>query len=139
MPIRYAGRRIGRDRGGSGVFIGGNWDAAEQAVNAWQAGFDRRAEQARELATRMAGITASGRAADGRVEVTIGRSGELIRLHLDEETRGQSAAQTARDILTATASAREDLARKVADAVDETVGSDTETGRAILAGYRRQR
>jgi DNA-binding protein YbaB len=121
------------------VFDGRDWDAAERAIDAWQEGFDQRAEQARELAARMDGITASGSAANGLVEVTIGRSGELLDLHLAEDIRGQSAARTARDILAAVASARDGLARKVASAVADTVGAETETGRAVLASHPHHR
>ncbi|MEU4243589.1 YbaB/EbfC family nucleoid-associated protein [Actinoplanes sp. NPDC026619] len=114
----------------------GNWDDAERTIDDWQAGFERRAAQARELAGRMAGLTATARSQDRLVEVTVGRSGELTDLRLDEDTRRQPAAQTARDILATIAAARVALAGKVQEAVGDTLGADSEAGKAVLKGYR---
>ncbi|WP_067510005.1 YbaB/EbfC family nucleoid-associated protein [Actinoplanes sp. TFC3] len=61
-----------------------SWDDADQTIDDWQAGFERRAAQARELATRMEGMTASARSRDGLVEVTVGQSGEVTGLWLDD-------------------------------------------------------
>ncbi|WP_203760256.1 YbaB/EbfC family nucleoid-associated protein, partial [Paractinoplanes deccanensis] len=117
------------------MFDGRGFDAAEHLVDDWQEGFERRAAQARELATRMAGLSAVGRSPDGLIEVTVGRSGELTGIRLDEETRRQPTATTEREILAAVTAARATLAEKAREAVDGTLGADSETGRAILAGY----
>jgi hypothetical protein len=73
-------------------------DEADRTIDEWQAGFERRAAQARELAGRMNGMTASARSQDRLVEVTVGRAGELTGLWLDEEIRQQTATRTAREI-----------------------------------------
>ena len=119
------------------VFGDHDLDAAERAVDRWQEGFERRAGQARELAARMAALTAGARSADGLIEVTVGRSGELLDLHLDEAVRRRPAATTARDILATVTAARGALAEQAATVVEETIGADTEAGRAVLASYRR--
>ncbi|MEV4349514.1 YbaB/EbfC family nucleoid-associated protein [Actinoplanes sp. NPDC049596] len=121
------------------MFDGRGFEAAEQMVDDWQEGFERRAAQARELAARMEGLRATGRSPDGLVEVTVGRAGELTGLHLDEDIRRQPASTTEREILAAVSAARTALAEKVRHAVDDTLGADTESGRAILAGYEADR
>lgn len=121
----------------SSLFGGRDPDAAENAVDAWQEGFEERARSARELAGRMATLSVTARSSDRLVEVTVGRSGELTGLRLDEKTRQHSAAATAQAILATVAGARAALADKVTAIVDETVGADTAAGRAILDSYRR--
>jgi hypothetical protein len=118
------------------LFDGMNWDDAERGIDDWQAGFERRAAQARELAGRMENLTASARSHDRLIRVTVGRSGEVTDLWLDEETRRQPAAQTAREILTTIAAARMTLAGKVQEAVASTIGAESEAGMAVLKGYQ---
>ncbi|MET3421466.1 DNA-binding protein YbaB [Actinoplanes tereljensis] len=117
------------------MFDGISWDDADRTIDDWQAGFERRAAQARELAGRMEAITATACSRDRLVEVTVGRSGELTDLRLDEEIRQQPAARTAREILATIATARVALAGKVREAVEDTIGAESETGRAVLKGY----
>jgi DNA-binding protein YbaB len=119
------------------VFDGRDLDAAEQMVDEWQDGFEQRAAQAREMATRITGMTASARGGDGTVAVTVGQSGEVLDLRLEEDIRRQPASRTARDILATIAAARNVLAGKVTEVVAETVGADSSTGRAVLAGFPR--
>jgi hypothetical protein len=123
--------------GWGGAFGGRDLDAAERAVDEWQEGFERRAREARELATRMTGLTASARSSDGAIEATVGRAGELTDLRLTEQIRQRPASSIARDILATVAAARSALADQAATAVEETIGADSEAGRAVLEGYRR--
>jgi DNA-binding protein YbaB len=108
----------------------------ERQVDEWQEGFERRAARAREMAARMAGLQASARSSDGLIEVTVGRSGELTDLTLSEQTRHRSAASLARAILATVADARAELADKATTVVSETIGADSEAGRAVLDSYR---
>ena len=108
---------------------------ADRTIDDWQAAFERRAAQARELASRMDGITASARSQGGLVELTVGPSGEVTDLWLDDDIRHQSAARTAQEILATIAAARAALGRKVQEVVAGTVGVKSEAGRAVLKGY----
>ncbi len=119
------------------MFDGGDLGAAERLVDDWQAGFERRAAQARDLAGRLANNVASARSADGLVEVTVGQSGVVTELRLDEDIRRQPAARTARDILATIAAAHAVLKDQAADAVADTIGTDSETARAVLASFDR--
>jgi len=119
------------------MFDGPDLEAAERRIDDWQAGFEQRAAQARDLAARLAALSASARSEDGHVTVTIGATGLLTDLHLDEEVRRQSAAETARQILATLAAARADLTAKATVVTDETVGADSETGKAVIASLTR--
>src|SRR5207244_1897573 len=95
---------------------GGDLEAAERWVDDWQSSIEDRAAQAQTLAGRIAGLSAAARSDDGLVEVTVGSSGAIDRLHLDERIRSQSAARTAEQILTTVRAAQTRLARLAAEA-----------------------
>jgi DNA-binding protein YbaB len=120
------------------MFDGPDLEAAERRVDDWQAGFEQRAAQARELAGRLAALTASARSADGHITVTVGANGMLTGLELDEEVRRQPAADTARQILATLAAAQSDLTAQATEVTAETVGVDSETGRAVIASLSRR-
>ena len=110
-------------------------DSAEQWVDDWQAGFEERAAQARELAARLTELTATARSEDGLIEVTLGSSGALVGLELDEDIRRQSAAKTAREILATLGAAQAAMTKAATAVTAETVGADSETGRAVIASF----
>jgi DNA-binding protein YbaB len=120
------------------MFDGPDLGAAERLVDDWQAGFEQRAAQARELAGRLAQLTASARSDDGLVTVTVGAGGGLTGLELDEEVRRSPAAETARQILATLAAAQAELTTQATVVTEETVGADSETGKAVLASLSRR-
>jgi DNA-binding protein YbaB len=120
------------------MFEGPDLDAAERRVDDWQAGFEQRAVRARELAARLAELSGAARSDDGLVTVTVGAGGALTGLELDERIRRQPAAETARQILATLAAAQADLTAKATVATDETVGADSETGKAVIASLTRR-
>ena len=117
------------------MFDGRDFEAAERMIDDWQAGIEARAARARELSARLARLSARVRSDDRLVTVTVGSSGDLVGLELDERTRQRPAAETARAILKTLRAAQGRLAEAVADATAETVGADSATGRAVLASY----
>ncbi|RZU52265.1 YbaB/EbfC DNA-binding family protein [Krasilnikovia cinnamomea] len=117
------------------MFDPSDLDAAERWVDDWQAGFEQRAAQARELARRLADLTAQARSDDGLVEVTVGANGMLTGLDLHEDIRRQSAARTAQQILATLATAQQAMTRLATEATAETLGADSETGRAVIASF----
>jgi DNA-binding protein YbaB len=121
--------------GGGPVFDSSDLDAAERMVDDWRAGFDERAAQARELAARLSRLTTTARSEDGLVEVTVSSSGVLTGLELDEEIRRRPAAETAREILATVAAAQAAMTKAATTATAETVGADTETGRAVISSF----
>jgi DNA-binding protein YbaB len=113
-------------------------EAAVRRIDDWQAGFEQRAAQARQLSARLAALTASARSEDGHVTVTVGATGVLTGLELHEEVRRQPASETARQILATLAAAQSDLAGQATEVTAETVGADSETGKAVIASLARR-
>jgi hypothetical protein len=120
------------------MFEGPDLEAAERRVDEWQAGFEQRAAQARDLAARLAALTATARSEDGHITVTVGATGMLTGLELDENVRRQPAAETARQILATLAAAQTDLTAQATEATAGTVGADSETGKAVIASFTRR-
>ena len=113
----------------------GDFDETERLVHDWQAAQEGRAAAARELARRLSLLSGSARSPDGSVAVTVGPSGVVRALTLDEAVRRQPAAQTARSILATLGAAQAALVAQVRIAADETVGAGSELGRAVLSSY----
>jgi hypothetical protein len=118
------------------MFDGRDLGNAERMVDDWQDGIEARAAGARELSIRLAALTASARSADGLVEVKVGATGDLVGLELAEGIRERPAAETARGILATLRAARISLIEAVKAVAAETVGTDSATGRAVIASYR---
>jgi len=84
------------------------------------------------LEDRLAALSATATDEDGVVTVTVGSSGLVTGLRLDDRVRQLSGATISDEILRTMRRAQAALADQVAVAVDETVGADTEDGRAVL-------
>ena len=117
------------------MFDPSDLDSAERWVDDWQAGFEERATQARELSTRLAGLTATAHSEDDLVEVTVGASGAMLGLELAEEIRSRPAEQTAREILVTLAAAQAAMTKAATAVTAETIGAESETGRAVIASF----
>jgi hypothetical protein len=68
----------------------------------------------------------------------VGATGTLTGLELAEEVRRQPAAETARQILATLAAAQSDLTAQATAVTAETVGADSETGKAVIASLTRR-
>jgi hypothetical protein len=117
------------------MFDGRDLDEAERLVDDWQAGFEERAAQARALSARLGALTATARSEDELVTVTVGASGAIADLVLEEGIRDRPAAETARAILATLRAAQASLTKAATEATAETVGADSETGKAVIASY----
>jgi hypothetical protein len=70
----------------------------------------------------------------------VGSSGALVGLELDEDIRRQSADKTAREILATLGAAQAAMTKAATAVTAETVGAESETGRAVIASFTaRQR
>jgi hypothetical protein len=117
------------------MFDGRDLEEAARLVDDWQAGIEARAAQARELAAKLGALTATARSDDELVSVTVGPSGAITDLKLKEEIRDRPAAGTARAILATLRAAQASLTAAATAVTAETVGTDSETGKAVIASY----
>jgi len=107
----------------------------QEWVASWSASVSERAELAQRLAAQVAATSATASGLGGLIEVRVDSSGVITGLHLDERISNWPAARIEREIMTTMKAAQTELADKVTAAVADTVGVDSETGRAVVAGY----
>ncbi|GAB1645249.1 YbaB/EbfC family nucleoid-associated protein [Krasilnikovia sp. MM14-A1259] len=96
------------------------------------------ADRVSALADRLAALTASAAGDDGAIRVTVAGSGAVVGLELDDRVRRLPAADLAEQIMAAVRRAQAALVGQVADAVAQTVGAGTETGKAVLESFARR-
>jgi hypothetical protein len=111
--------------------LGRNLEASADAMRSWSAQVAGRTEAAAALADRVATLTSSAEGGSGAVRVTVASSGVLTGLELDDD-------DLAAEILRVMRRAQAGLIDRVATAVEETVGADTETGRAVLDSFAQR-
>lgn len=112
--------------------------AAEEWVDQWTASIAARADQARQLSDRVSRLSATATSSDGAIEVTVGAQGSITDLRLQEEVRRWPVEQIAADILATIKDAQRAMSGRIATAVEETIGADTESGKAIIAGLKER-
>jgi DNA-binding protein YbaB len=117
------------------MFGARSFEVGEDLVDAWLAKIEARAAPSAVLANRLAALTATATSEDGLISVTVGGTGLVTGLTLDEAIRARPAEGTARAILATLRAAQVSLADQAGTAAAETVGRDSETGRAVLAAY----
>jgi hypothetical protein len=110
-------------------------DAAEDWLDDWTAGVSAQAERAAALARRVAALTGSAESPDGSIKVTVGSTGQVEMLELDDRVHQVRGPELARRIMAVMRDAQAGLAGQVAVQVEQTVGSDTETGRAVIHSF----
>lgn len=115
--------------------LDGDLDRAEDWVRSWTAQVSARAEAAAALADRVAGLSASATGADGAIRVTVGSSSAVTGLELDDRVQRISGAELAAQIMAVMARAQAALAGRVGEVVADTVGADSETGRAVVDSF----
>lgn len=113
-------------------------DAAEDWLDSWVAGVNAQAGRATELARQVAALTARATSEDGSIAVTVGSNGQVEELHLDDRVQRLPGRELSRRILTVMRTAQQRLAAQVAEQVRDTVGADTETGRAVVNSYEQR-
>jgi YbaB/EbfC DNA-binding family protein len=110
-------------------------DAAEEWLDSWVGQVNAQAQCSVELSRRVAALTGSAQGRDGAIRVTVGSAGQVERLELDDRVRELSGPRLAQEIMSVMRRAQVALSGQVAEQVRETVGKDTETGRAVLHSF----
>jgi DNA-binding protein YbaB len=113
-------------------------DEAEQWIDAWSAGVSERARAAQEMSLRVSALTVTAVGRDGAVEVTVGGSGTITDLRLDDRVTRWPARELAAEVLATMRKAQASLTGKVAEIAAATVGADSETGRAVVDGFAQR-
>jgi DNA-binding protein YbaB len=110
-------------------------DGARERLEAWKAKAEARAAETQAAAQGLRALRITASDDNGMIEVTIDHSGNLLDVKAKDRITRQPAEYTARAMLQAYQNAKRALAEAAADVVRETVGADSPTGRALMAGF----
>jgi hypothetical protein len=111
--------------------LGRNVEASADPMRSWIDQVSGPTDAAAALADRVASLTSSAERADGGIRVTVAGSGNLIGLELPTPGLAEEILRTMRQ-------AQAGLTDRVAEAVAETVGADSETGRTVLNSFAQR-
>ena len=95
-------------------------DAAEEWLNTWTASVNAQAERAAQLTSRVAALTAHAESSDGSIKVTVGSTGQIEKLALDDRVQRLSGEELSRQIMTVMRKAQASLTTLVASEVAAT-------------------
>jgi hypothetical protein len=109
---------------------------ARERLQAWQADASRRAADTQAAGAGLRALRVTAADAHGTVEVTVDSTGAMADVRLSARVQRMSLEQTQQAIMGAYRNARITLAEAAAEVVRETIGADSATGRALLAGFR---
>jgi DNA-binding protein YbaB len=115
--------------------LGATADGAEEWVRSWTASMSERAAAAQAMSDQVARLTVSAADEDGLVTVTVSGSGAVTGLRLDERVHRWTTDRLGDQILATMRRAQATLAGRVAEIAADTVGADSETGRAVVASF----
>lgn len=90
------------------------------------------------LADRVATLSASAAGDDGAVRVTVAGSGLVTGIELDDRVQRLPGTMLAAELMRTIRRAQAAIVGQAAVAVDETVGSDSETGKAVLDSFSQR-
>ena len=110
-------------------------DAAEEWLDTWVGQVNTQAARSVELSRRVAALTGTAEGRDGAIRIAVGSAGQIERLELDERVHELSGPRLADEIMSVMRRAQAALSSRVADQVRDTVGVDTETGRAVIHSF----
>ncbi|GIF09507.1 YbaB/EbfC family nucleoid-associated protein [Actinoplanes siamensis] len=108
-------------------------DAGEQWLDSWVSQVDARAERSVELSRRVAALTGSAEGRGGAIRVTVGSSGQMETLDLDDRVHELSSPQLGREIVAMIRRAQAVLSARVDE--QATVGADREAGRVVIDAF----
>jgi DNA-binding protein YbaB len=113
-------------------------EGARDRLEAWKAKAEKRAAETQAAASGLQALRITAADDNGIIEATIDHSGNLVDVKADPRVTRQPAEYTARAMLQAYQNAKRKLAEAAAEVVKETLGSDSATGKALMAGFRTE-
>jgi hypothetical protein len=118
--------------------VSSDGDRAEEWIRSWSASMSERARAARPLSDEVARLRASASTPDRTITITVNGSGVVEDLRLHAGAARQGMDRLAEEIMRTMRQAQAALAGLVAAIAAETVGADSETGRAVVSSFERR-
>ncbi len=110
---------------------------ARARLEAWKEHAEQRAAETQAASEGIQALRVTAADDNGVVAVTVDSTGALVDLRLSSRIQRQSPEYTEGLVLEVYRKAKARLADAAAEVVRETIGADSLTGRAMLAGFTR--
>lgn len=111
-------------------------EGARERLEEWKTRAEQRATETRAASDGLRALRVTAADDNGIADVTVDSSGALVDIQLSSRIQRQAPDHTQTAILGAYRNARRKLAEAAAEVVSGTVGSESATGRALLAGFQ---
>ena len=112
--------------------------SARARIADWKERTDKMAADTQSLATEMQALRVSATDPDQIAEATVDHTGNLVDLVFSMRVRRVPEEESARAVLRAVQAAKAKLAERSQQIVAETVGEESQAGKAMLSGLKRQ-
>ncbi|WP_035736852.1 YbaB/EbfC family nucleoid-associated protein, partial [Glycomyces arizonensis] len=106
-------------------------DDAVARLQERQAAFQRTVAATQEMASRMGTLTATASDANALVTVAVDSNGVLLKADFTARVQRTAPEAVSRALMEALAGAKRNIAGQTQQIIAETVGADSETGRAV--------
>ena len=120
------------------MFAGAGPEETERQVEQWAAKSAAKADRYQAMQELVSRLSATEESADGAVRVTVDASGVVTDLALSDRASQLRPAQLAAQIMDVMRRAQSRLTGQVRQVMDNTVGDDEATVRAVVASYQRR-
>ncbi|WP_051325201.1 YbaB/EbfC family nucleoid-associated protein [Glycomyces tenuis] len=111
-------------------------EGARERLEAWKAKAEQRAAETQAASEGLQALRITAGDDNGIAEVTVDSSGALVDIRLSSRIQRQAPEYTQTAVLGAYRNARKKLAEAAAEVVSDTVGSESATGKALMAGFK---
>lgn len=112
-----------------------NMEDAKERLVAWKERADRLASDTQAASEELQHLSATASDDNDIVAITLDSSGTLIDIRLSSRVQRQAPSYTEATILETYQKAKSQLAEAAAEVIKETLGTDSATGHALLAGF----
>ncbi|WP_406692419.1 YbaB/EbfC family nucleoid-associated protein [Saccharopolyspora sp. ID03-671] len=128
----------GQGTGGFAV-AGADPDEAERRIQQWAQGFADKAQRYREVQAQTEQLRLSASSPDGRIKVTVRADGSVTNLEFTDKIRSMAPNELAAQILSTMHRAQADIATKVGETMQETLGDEDQQTRSMMLDNLRER
>ncbi|CAM3200307.1 hypothetical protein STSO111631_06495 [Stackebrandtia soli] len=115
-----------------GVLTGREW------IDDWKRRADKLRDDTLEMAEKMERLSVSSVNGDNDIRVTVNSQGVVTEIRFKESVRDKPADDIAQQVLSTMRAAQNKVIEGARLVMEQTVGTESETGRAIVSGLEQQ-
>ncbi|MEB3368021.1 YbaB/EbfC family nucleoid-associated protein [Saccharopolyspora mangrovi] len=128
----------GQSSGGFAV-AGADPDEAQRRIQQWAQGFAEKAQRYQEVQAQTEQLRLSASSPDGRIKVTVRADGSVTDLEFTDKVRSMAPNELAAQVLSTMHRAQADIASKVGETMQATLGDEDQQTRSMMLDNLRER